>query len=91
MVCGWFGCYISYLIIISLGVVGNINRIPEVVVVHKRPRKNGKIFLEVFENTRIDDIIATNKRKPLIPKENEILELGVGISFVERYKKKYKL
>lgn len=71
--------------------MGNMNRIPEVVVVHKRPRKNGKIFLQVFENTRIDDIIATNKRKPLIPKENEILELGVGISFVERYKKKYKL
>ena len=91
MVCGWFGCYISCLIIISLGVVGNINRIPEVVVVHKKPRKNAKVFLEVFENTRIDDIIATNKRKPLIPKENEILELGVGISFVERYKKKYKL
>ena len=71
--------------------MGNINRIPEVVVVHKKPRKNGKVFLEVFENTRIDDIIATNKRKPLIPKENEILELGVGISFVEKYKKKYKL
>lgn len=64
---------------------------PEIVVVHKRPRKNGKIFLEVFENTRVDDIIVTTKRKPLIPKENEILELGVGISFVERYKKKYKL
>ena len=64
---------------------------PEIVVVHKRPRKNGKIFLEVFENRRVDDIIVTTKRKPLIPKENEILELGVGISFVERYKKKYKL
>jgi len=71
--------------------MGNMNRIPDVVVVHKKPRKNGKVFLEVFENTRVDDIIATNKRKPLIPKENEILELGIGISFVERYKKKYKL
>jgi hypothetical protein len=71
--------------------MGNMNRIPDVVVVHKKPRKNGKVFLEVFENTRVDDIIDTNKRKPLIPKENEILELGVGISFVERYKKKYKL
>ena len=38
-------------------------------MVHKKPRKNGKVFLEVFENTRIDDIITTNKRKPLIPKE----------------------
>ena len=91
MVCNWFDCYISCFIIIPLDIVGNMNRIPDVVVVHKRPRKNGKIFLEVFENTRVDDIIATNKRKPLVPNENEILEIGIGISFVERYKKKYKL
>jgi len=71
--------------------MGNINSIPQVVVVHKKPRKNGKVFLEVFENTRVDDIISTAKRKPLIPKENEILDIGVGISFKERYKKKYKL
>jgi hypothetical protein len=71
--------------------VGNLNRIPDIVVVHKGPRKNSRIILEVFQNTRVDDIIVTTKRKPLIPKENEILELGVGISFVEKYKKKYKL
>ena len=62
-----------------------------VVVVHKGPRKNSKINLEVFENTRVDDIISTTKRKPLIPKENEILDLGVGESFIEKYKRKYKL
>ena len=71
--------------------MGNLNRIPDIVVVHKGPRKNSRIILEVFQNTRVDDIIVTTKRKPLIPKENEILELGVGISFVEKYKKKYKL
>jgi hypothetical protein len=71
--------------------MGNVNRILEVVVVHKGPRKNSKVILDVFENTRVDDIISTTKRKPLIPKENEILDIGVGISFVERYKKKYKL
>jgi len=71
--------------------MANQNKIQEVVVVHKGPRKNSKIILEVFENTRVDDIISTRKLKPLIPKENEILDLGVGISFVERYKKKYKL
>jgi hypothetical protein len=71
--------------------MGNMNRMPEVVVVHKRPRKNGKVFIEVFENTRVDDIISTTKRKPLIPKENEILNIGVGISFLEKYKKKHKL
>jgi hypothetical protein len=71
--------------------MGNVNSIPEIVVVHKKPRKNGKVFLEVFENTRVDDIINGRKLKPLIPKENEILDIGVGISFKERYKKKYKL
>jgi hypothetical protein len=68
--------------------MGNVNRIVEIVVVHKGPRKNSKILLQIFENTRVDDIINDRKRKPLIPKENEI---RVGLSFVERYKKKYKL
>ena len=45
--------------------MGNINSIPQVVVVHKKPRKNGKVFLEVFENTRVDDIINARKLKPL--------------------------
>jgi len=71
--------------------MGNVNRIVEIVVVHKGPRKNSKILLQIFENTRVDDIINNRKRKPLIPKENEILDIGVGISFVERYKKKHKL
>ena len=71
--------------------MANTNRILEIVEVHKGPRKNSRVIMEVFENTRVDDIITTTKRKPLIPKENEILDIGVGISFVERYKKKYKL
>ena len=72
--------------------MGQMNKPTDVVVVHKGPRKNSKIILEVYSDaTRVDDIINTRKLKPLIPKENEILEIGVGISFVERYKKKYKL
>jgi|TARA_B100000497_G_scaffold70847_1_gene79617 hypothetical protein len=71
--------------------MGNLNKILPVVVVHKGPRKNSKVILEVFENTRVDDIINLRKLKPLIPKENQILDMGVGLSFVERYKKKHKL
>ena len=71
--------------------MGNLNKILPVVVVNKGPRKNSKIILEVFENTRVDDIINLRKLKPLIPKENQILDMGVGLSFVERYKKKHKL
>ena len=71
--------------------MANMNATPPVVVVHKGPRKNSKIQLEIFNNTRPDDIIDGNKRKPPIPHENEILDIGVGESFIERYKKKYKI
>jgi hypothetical protein len=71
--------------------MANVNAIPPVIVVHKGPRKNSKIVLQIFNDTRVDDIIDGNKRKPPIPHENEILEIGVGESFIERYKKKYKL
>lgn len=68
-----------------------MNATPPVVVVHRGPRKNSKIKLEIFNNTRPDDIIDGKKRKPLIPHENEILDIGVGESFVKRYKKKHKI
>lgn len=71
--------------------MSNVNAVPPIVVVHKGPRKNSKFQLEIFTNTRVDDIIDGNKRKPYIPNEHEILDIGVGESFVERYKKKYKL
>jgi hypothetical protein len=71
--------------------MGNLNKMPDVVVVHKGPRKNSKIQIQIFKNTRVDDILDMKKRKPLIPYENEILELGVGSSCEEKYRKKYKL
>jgi hypothetical protein len=72
--------------------MAQLNKPNDVVVVHKGPRKNSKIILEVYsDGTRVDDIINTRKLKPIIPTENQILEIGIGISFVERYKKKYKI
>jgi len=71
--------------------MANINAPIPIVVVHQGPRKNSKIQLEIFTNIRIDDIIDGNKRKPPIPHSHELLDIGMGESFVERYKKKYKL
>lgn len=71
--------------------MANINAVPPIVVIHKGPRKNSKIQLQIFNSMRVDDIIDGNKRKPPIPNEHEILDIGVGESFVERFKKKYKL
>lgn len=71
--------------------MGNLNAQQPVVVVHKGPRKNSKIYIDIFTNIRVDDIIDKNKRKPPIPHEHELLEIGVGSSFEKIYKKKYKL
>jgi len=71
--------------------MGNMNAAPPIVVVHRGPRKNSKIYIDIFTNSRVDDIIDGRKRKPLIPHQNEILDIGVGESFVERYKKKHKI
>jgi hypothetical protein len=71
--------------------MGNLNSMPDVVVAHKGPEKNSKIYIDIFTNTRVDDIIGINKRNPLIPNENEILEIGIGNSFEQRYKNKYKI
>ena len=71
--------------------MANLNASIPVIVVHQGPRKNSKIELEIFTNIRVDDIIDGNKRKPPIPITHVILDIGMGESFVERYKKKYKL
>jgi hypothetical protein len=71
--------------------MGNLNSMPDIVVAHKDTQKNSKIYIDIFTNTRIDDIIGINKRNPSIPNENEILEIGIGNSFEQRYKTKYKI
>ena len=59
-----------------------------VVVVYKEKRAR-KVTIEVIE-AKVEDIIDTNKRKPLVPNDAEILEIGVGEGFLEKYKKKHK-
>jgi hypothetical protein len=70
--------------------MANLNGTPTVVVVYQK-RKNGKPYLQIFDNLRVDDIIDSNKRNPPIPHQYEILEIGVGNCFEEKYKKKYKI
>jgi hypothetical protein len=71
--------------------MANLNASPPIVVVHKGSDKNSKIELSIFTDIRVDDIIDGNKRKPPIPHEHELLEIGVGRDFEKKYKEKYKL
>jgi hypothetical protein len=64
---------------------------PDIWVVYKGTRKNAKAQIQCFENVTIDEILTPGKRKPLLPDSYEILDIGIGDSFGEHYKTKYKL
>jgi hypothetical protein len=71
--------------------MGNLNHLTDIWVVTIGNRKNAKPKLEVFTDTRIDDIIEIGKRRPIIPIDSKIIDIGVGKSFEMLYRKKYKL
>ena len=63
-----------------------------VVVVYKKSATAKKKYMTVFENEQTPDVIINeNARKPLIPNEYDIVEIGVGKSFVEIYKHQHKI
>ena len=39
----------------------------------------------------IDEIINSRKRNSLLPSNYEIVEMGIGKSFIEHYKKEYNI
>jgi hypothetical protein len=61
--------------------------ITTVVVLKKGKRQ----FISTFQNVTVDEVLDSSKRKPLIPNEYEVIDLGVGKSFIERYMKQYKV
>lgn len=62
------------------------------VVVFKK-RETGKAYLAVFTDSKItpDVVIDSAKRKPPIPHNWILEEIGVGKGLVDMYKKKYKI
>ena len=63
-------------------------RLP-VVVVYRKSTRARKYFVQMFDSLYVDDIIDANKRKPVIPHEYELVEIGLGESYVEKYKEEY--
>ena len=61
-----------------------------ICVVYKKT-KGKKCYLNTYQNYEIDSILSTRKHTPLIPNDCEILDIGVGSSFIETYKKQYKI
>lgn len=66
------------------------NKQPVVMVFKTSNRSNAKTKMKVWRNESIDWIITQDKLAG-VPSNAEILELGVGASFIKKYKSKYNL
>tara|TARA_B100001996_G_scaffold135640_1_gene103279 strand:+ start:190 stop:390 length:201 start_codon:yes stop_codon:yes gene_type:complete len=59
-------------------------------VVAYLPKGCSKVRVREFPY-HVDRIINSRARKPIIPIDAKILDIGVGEVFLEKYKKKYKI
>jgi hypothetical protein len=59
------------------------------VVVYKKP--TGKKYYLMTTESEIDEVLSNSKRKPLIPNNYEIVDMGIGESFIELFKKQYDI
>ena len=66
------------------------NKQPVVMVFKTSNRSNAKVKMKIWKNENIDYIL-TAKKLPGVPDKAEILELGVGAGFIEKYQSKYNL
>jgi hypothetical protein len=63
-----------------------------VVVVYRKSESSKKKYMIVFpEEQNPDKLINGRARKPLIPDNYIIDEIGIGERFIEDYKKQYKI
>ena len=62
-----------------------------VVVVWKKSERASKKYMTVFTTAQVDQVNTNKGRNPVIPNEYPFVELGVGESFIEQWKKKYKI
>tara|TARA_R110001592_G_scaffold170333_1_gene407459 strand:- start:1902 stop:2123 length:222 start_codon:yes stop_codon:yes gene_type:complete len=59
------------------------------VIVYKKP--TGKKYWMLTTEGSIDEINNSRKRNPLLPSNYEIVEMGIGESFIKQYKKEYNI
>ena len=66
---------------------------PTVLVFKTSNRSNAKTKIKVYKTKNIDEIIngLEEGKLPGVPKKAEVLELGLGKSFIKKYKQRYSL
>jgi hypothetical protein len=61
-----------------------------ICVVYKRPTGK-KFYLNTYINFELDVILTNRKHTPLIADDFEIVDIGVGKSYIKRYMNQYKI
>lgn len=61
-----------------------------ICVVYKRPTGK-KFYLNTYVNFELDVILTNRKHTPLIADDFEIVDIGVGKSYIKRYMNQYKI
>lgn len=61
-----------------------------ICVVYKRPTGK-KFYLNTYINFELDVILTNRKHTPLIADDFEIVDIGVGKSYIKRYMKQYEI
>jgi len=64
---------------------------PIVVMFKTSNRSNAQTKMKVFNNRNVDEVINPKIKLPGIPENAVWLEVGIGESFIQKYKLKYKL
>lgn len=64
---------------------------PIVIAFSTSNRSNAQNKIKVIRNRTIDELIDCNFIIPGIPSKAIIKEVGMGVLFIERYKKKYNI
>ena len=59
------------------------------IVVAYKKKTGTKVWIKTFTDLRCPDSLITN-RSTKLPEGSEILEIGVGSIFEEKYRKKFK-
>jgi hypothetical protein len=62
---------------------------PTVVVYQKSTRS--KVFYMMVTTQPVDVVIDSKKKKPLVDHKYEMIEVGVGESFIKQWMKRYKI
>lgn len=62
---------------------------PTVVVYQKSTRS--KVFYMMVTTQPVDVVIDSKKKKPLIDHKYEMVEVGVGESFIKQWMKRFKI